>query len=410
MNVKPLTVSDVKNAKPKEMPYSLHDGRGLLLYVSPSGGRTWRIRYAHPITKKRQTFTIGPYPEFTLSEAREQRDDVRRMVSRGVDPNGERRERLMEQKKKYLETFENVALKWLSLKESQNLKQNYIKSITRAVKHYLVPAIGKMIIHDMTPASVIEKLEIYNDRPSIMDLVTSKLNEIMYYAVNIGIMKNNPFRNIRRAFKKAEDKPFTALPIIELPSFLAWWSDAKNITFRNGVLFQVLTMTRPNEALGAEWSEIDLEAALWTIPPERMKKQHAHVVPLSVQAVSLLKEMKNIKRSDFVFYCLNKPQKPVTSHRFNQTLAGSVFAGKCTLHGFRAMWSTLLNEEGFNPDVIEAALAHKSGNAIRDIYNRTTYLEQRRIMMQWLGDFFDSARAGVITRSGGHKGLRVVNQ
>lgn len=140
-----------------------------------------------------------------------------------------------------------------------------------------------------------------------------------------------------------------------------------------------------------------------------MKCHREHVVPLSSQAIRILRTMQEIKRGRYIFFSSRTKDAPMGKNTINTPIAASKFKGIVTLHGFRSMWSTLLNEEGFNPDVIEAALAHKSGDKIRDIYNRTTYLEQCKIMMQWVGDFFDEARKGVINRSGGKKGLRIVN-
>ncbi|HAK9031831.1 TPA: site-specific integrase [Escherichia coli] len=140
-----------------------------------------------------------------------------------------------------------------------------------------------------------------------------------------------------------------------------------------------------------------------------MKCGREHVVPLSRQAVDILNEMNKIKCGSYIFFSPKNPGKAISSVLRHKCFKDGQFYGIATAHGFRAMWSTLLNEEGFNPDVIEAALAHKSGDAIRDIYNRSKYFEQRKIMMQWIGDFVDDARKGVIRRSGGHQGLKVVN-
>lgn len=234
----------------------------------------------------------------------------------------------------------------------------------------------------------------------------------MTHAVNCGVIIANPLVKIKSAFHSKKTKSLAALPIERLSEFINWW---ENIPHRyqiahNALLFQMLTMVRPGEAINAEWNEIDFDSALWVIPEHKMKAHREHTVPLSTQAIAILKDMEKIKRGTYIFYSSTSKNSPMGRNTIKTPIAKSKFHGIATLHGFRSMWSTLLNEEGFNPDVIEAALAHKSGDAIRDIYNRTNYMEQRRIMMQWVGDFFDAARRGIIQRSGGKKGLRVVNE
>ncbi|EHO5627770.1 tyrosine-type recombinase/integrase [Salmonella enterica] len=410
MLVKPLTVTEVKGAKPRDRDYSLHDGFGMLLHISRAGGKSWRFRYQHPDTKKRQTYTIGRFPEFTLAEAREVRDELRRMVARGIDPLRERKIKQAEMAKINNQTFEKIALTWLDLKKNNGLKPLTVKNITRIVEAYLIPLLGKELITEIKAPHVISVFKKYSDRSSLLNRCIGKINEIMNHAVNTGVIPSNPLTKIKTAFKKHTEKSMTMLPVERLPEFLEWWDQKKFTPLRLGVLFQMLTMVRPHEAYCAEWSEIDFDKKEWLIPAARMKMNREHVVPLSSQALAILEEMKKIRYGQYVFFSQTNPKTPIKRWLVSSHMCRGKFKGEVTCHGFRSMWSTLLNEEGFNPDVIEAALAHKSGNAIRDIYNRTTYLEQRRIMMQWVGDFLDSARAGVITRSGGHKGLRVVNE
>ncbi|HDC2544455.1 TPA: tyrosine-type recombinase/integrase [Salmonella enterica] len=412
MSVKPLTVTEVKGAKPREKDFAIYDGFGLLLHVASTGGKVWRFRYSHPVTKKRQTYTVGRFPEFTLAEAREVRDELRRMLARDIDPATERKNLKAEAKRQHLQTFKAIALAWLNIKLNGTLRKPSIKNIEYETKKYLIPFFGEMMISDITAPVAIAALKSVSDKSALQKKLISRLNEIMTHAVNCGVIIANPLVKIKSAFNGKKTKSLAALPIESLPEFINWWENTPHRyqIAHNALLFQILTMVRPGEAINAEWNEIDFDSALWVIPEHKMKAHREHAVPLSTQAIAILKEMEKIKRGTYIFYSSTSKNSPMGRNTIKTPIAKSKFHGIATLHGFRSMWSTLLNEEGFNPDVIEAALAHKSGDAIRDIYNRTNYMEQRRIMMQWVGDFFDAARRGIIQRSGGKKGLRVVNE
>ncbi|MBL5920621.1 integrase arm-type DNA-binding domain-containing protein [Lelliottia amnigena] len=410
MAAKPLTITEVKGLKPRAKRYEVFDGRGLLLCVSPAGGKSWRFRYSHPITKIRQTYTIGRFPEFTLAEARERRDELRRMVARGVDPVTEHREEKNAARKKHLQTFGGVVAAWFDIKKESGLRPNTMKTINMLLNKHLIPIFGEKPIHDMSASFAIGELEKISNKPAMLKRTISLLNEVMNYAINCGVINVNPLAKIKAAFPTRQSKAFAALPVSDLHDFIAWWDTINSPTMRYALIFQMLTMTRPTEAREASWAEIDFDARLWTIPAIRMKAKREHIVPLSNQALSVLEEMKKIRRGELVFYSIQNSNNSVSSIRITGLINEGPFAGRVTQHGFRSMWSTLLNEEGFNPDVIEAALAHKGGDAIRAIYNRTTYMEQRKVMMQWVGDFFDDARKGIIRRSGAQKGLRVVNE
>ncbi|EKP0129337.1 tyrosine-type recombinase/integrase, partial [Escherichia coli] len=252
------------------------------------------------------------------------------------------------------------------------------------VYKYLVPFFGKYSIEKITAPVAINALDAVSDKNALQKKLISRLNEIMNYAVNCGALKANPLLKIKTAFTGKKNKSLAALPVERLPEFLSWWDSVPH-TYQiahNALLFQILTMVRPGEAIKAEWSEIDFDSGLWIIPAHKMKCHREHVVPLSSQAISILRTMQEIKRGRYVFFSSRTKDAPMGRNTIKTPIAASKFKGIVTLHGFRSMWSTLLNEEGFNPDVIEAALAHKSGDKIRDIYNRTIYLEQRKIMMQ----------------------------
>ncbi|MCA2402613.1 integrase [Enterobacter sp. CCUG 70166] len=411
MLIKPLSHAEVKNAKVTGKDYSLHDGFGLLLFVSKAGGKTWRFRYQHPDSKRRQTLTIGRYPEFSLAEAREERDKARRLVARGIDPNEEKRGKKAERLKRRNQTFKYLADSWLKVYEKDNKRESTILYNKRVVNNYVVPAIGEISVHDISAENVINAFRQFSDRPATLGRAIDLTRKIIDFAVNTGVIKANPVTMIHKAFPAIKSKPQKALEVNRLPDLLnVWEKSGVHTSTKNSLIFLILTMVRPIEAINAEWSEIDFENALWTIPGERMKSGREHIVPLSSHALEVLSGMKKIKKSNYIFYGAHNPENPIVRSSIFHALKRLGFSQEMTLHGFRAMWSTLLNEEGFNPDVIEAALAHKSGNKVRDTYNRSTYLEQRAVMMQWVGDFVDSARNGIIRRTSGMRGLKVVNE
>ncbi|EQA1246408.1 tyrosine-type recombinase/integrase [Escherichia coli] len=411
MLIKPLSHVEVKNAKPKDKDYSLHDGFGLLLYVSRKGCKTWRFRYQHPDTKKRQTLTIGRYPDYSIAEAREERDKARKLLSRGVDPNESKRKAKSERIMMRSQTFEKITNNWFELYLKGSRRENTVKTVSRVIKVYIIPDFGGWTIYDIRADNVLSVIRKYDETPAQQRKIVQVMRLVMDYAVNAGIVQFNPLSRIHKALPSMEEKSFKALAIERLPAFLNWLeSESCHPSITYGLLFMMLTMTRPNEALGAKWSELDVDRKLWTIPAERMKGKREHIIPLSLQAVEVIMRMRKIKQSEYVFYGAHSVAKAITRDAIVSRVNKSEFAKEMTVHGFRSMWSTLLNEEGFNPDVIEAALAHKSGNTVRDIYNRTSYIEQRVIMMQWIGDFVDSARRGVIVRTHGKRGLKLVNE
>ncbi|EFJ5370069.1 integrase domain-containing protein [Escherichia coli] len=411
MLIKPLSHVEVKNAKPKDKDYSLHDGFGLLLYVSRKGCKTWRFRYQHPDTKKRQTLTIGRYPDYSIAEAREERDKARKLLSRGVDPNESKRKAKSERIMLRSQTFEKITNNWFELYLKGSRRENTVKTVSRVIKVYIIPDFGGWTIYDIRADNVLSVIRKYDETPAQQRKIVQVMRLVMDYAVNAGIVQFNPLSRIHKALPPMEEKSFKSLAIERLPAFLNWLeSESCHPSITYGLLFMMLTMTRPNEALGAKWSELDVDRKLWTIPAERMKGKREHIIPLSLQAVEVIMRMRKIKQSEYVFYGAHSVAKAITRDAIVSRVNKSEFAKEMTVHGFRSMWSTLLNEEGFNPDVIEAALAHKSGNTVRDIYNRTSYIEQRVIMMQWIGDFVDSARRGVIVRTHGKRGLKLVNE
>ncbi|WP_075808538.1 tyrosine-type recombinase/integrase [Raoultella ornithinolytica] len=408
MSSKPLTHTEVKNAKPQKKDYSLYDGFGLLLYVSSAGGKSWRFRYSHPLTGKRQTLTIGRYPEFSLAEAREERDKARRLVARGVDPVEVRREEKALKQKEHGETFSVLAAAWLAKKESDGLRERSLIYTRKGIDH-LNSIIGGISVHKITASHTLAELEKFSKHPALRLKLCSYANGVMDFAVNAGIIAYNPLLRIAKALPTVKVTPLPAFSPALFPEFLnIWGASICGEPTKQALIFQILTMTRPAESYGARWEEIDTDNALWNIPAERMKAKRPHTVTLSRQAMDILETMKAWRRGDYVFPSLRRQNEAISRYNVTKIISRSKFKGLIVPHGFRSLASTVLNEEGFNPDIIEAALAHKSGDAIRNIYNRSTYIEKRRILLQWWGDYVEAAGKGEILETKGDKGLRLV--
>ncbi|ERK08610.1 prophage integrase [Serratia fonticola AU-AP2C] len=409
---KPLTNTEIRSAKATSKDLSLYDGDGLILYVKLSGSKVWRFRYYKPITGKRQTMTIGAYPEISLSEARQYREEARALVAKGIDPQEYKREIMAEAHEAKVNTLAKVAAEWLAVKLSQDLSDSTITQINRMLDVYLLPSMGSMPITTITPRRVIEAMESLKaaGRLETIHRAIQRLREIMDYAANVGYITANPISRISTAFSQPERTNSPTIRPEELPKLLQTVAISRlELPTRLLIEWQLLTMTRPHEASGTEWCEIDTEAKLWVIPANRMKMKREHVIPLCQQALDVIQAMKAISGDRVhVFPSFKNPQNAMNSQTVNAALKRMGYKGELVSHGLRSIASTALNEEGFDHDVIEAALAHRGKDAIRNAYNRSVYLEQRRVMMEFWGNYVEQAASGQVMASGGLKGLRAI--
>lgn len=394
---KPLTDTEIRQAKPKDKEYSLADGRNLYLRVKVNGSKAWVLNYYRPGTKKRANVGLGPYPDVSLAAVRKKADELRTALAEGVDPTEHRQDKLRAHAEQHTNTFEYIARKWLTLKEGK-VSPAYYEKISSRLEKYIFPKMGKTPIHKVTAVSAIEIIQpLANDEKlETVKKICRWTNEIMVYAVNTGVAHANPLAGIGKAFSAPKVTNLPTLRPEELPNlmFAIHHSNTKLIT-RCLIEWQLHTMVRPAEASGTRWNEINLNKSEWTIPAERMKKNKPHVVPLSPQALRLLDVLKPFSgHREYVFPSDHDPRRSANSQSANRALARMGFHGRLVSHGLRALASTTLNEQGFDPDVIEAALAHVDKNSIRAAYNRAQYLERRREMMGWWSNHIESCAAG----------------
>lgn len=385
---KPLTNTEIRQAKPKAKEYNLADGNNLYLRVKPTGNKHWIFNYYRPGTKRRANLGLGVYPDVSLGSARQKAKDARSILADGIDPKEHREETKQKQTQQHANTFETVAAKWLKVKEG-TISETYLNKITGRLDKYIFPKIGHIPIHKLTAARTIEIISplAEDGKLETVKKLCRWINEIMVYAVNTGLIHANPLSGIGKAFKSPDVKNMATLRPDELPELMykIQHSNTKLVT-RCLIEWQLHTMVRPSEAAGARWEEIDEKKREWRIPAERMKmkKKKEHVVPLTPQTLKLLAVLKPYTgHLEHVFPSDRNPRRSANSQSANRALGRMGFHGRLVSHGLRALASTTLNEQGFDPDVIEAALAHTDTNSIRAAYNRAQYLERRRVMMEW---------------------------
>ena len=384
---KPLTNTEIKNARGKAKEYNLADGHGLSLRVRPGGEKYWIFNYQRPITKIRANISLGIYPAVTLFSARVTRSEYQALLAQGIDPKFYRDKHLEAKKTIAANTLKKVAADWLCVKRSK-VSSDHADDIWRSLALHIFPHVGQMPINLITAPLVIKVLKPIEAKGSneTVKRLCQRLNEIMTFAVNTGIISGtNPLSGIKDAFIAPTKKHLPTLLPHQLDELVSRIYGASiRLTTRNLLLWQLHTMVRPSEAAAAQWAEIDFNAKLWIIPASRMKRKHQHIVPLSQEMINILDEMHIISsNSEFIFPSEVKPLESTNSQTANVALKRMGYEGQLVSHGLRSLASTILNEHGFAPDIIEKALAHQDKNTVRAAYNRAEYIEQRREMMCW---------------------------
>ncbi|BDN91707.1 integrase domain-containing protein [Aeromonas caviae] len=411
-----LTDSKLRTAKPEGKEYNLGDGDGLYLRVKTNGGKLWLFNYYRPGDKRRANLSFGPYPDVTLSAARERRRQARALLAEGIDPQLHQQEQVAIAQAKQeasANTFERMAAKWLELKR-HDVSEAYAADSWRSLELYVLPFIGSMPIDQIRAPLVIELLRPIeaDGKHETVRRLCQRINEILDYTVNHGLLAANPCSAIRKVFKKPTKKHMPTLKPDELPALMADIANGRlDHTTRCQIEWSLHTLVRPGESAGTRWDEIDLEAKVWNIPDDRMKMDRPHRVPLTPQAISLLERMRPISgHRPFVFPGYRDPLGHINDQSANAALKRLGYGGRLVAHGLRSLGSTTLNEQGFNPDAIEAALSHADDNEIRRAYNRSDYFEQRVIMMGWWSDHIEKASQGNLSLASGFKALKVVGE
>ena len=397
-----LTELSIKQAKPKEKQYKLTDGEGMYLRIYPNGSKYWQLQYW--FEGKQKVFSLGVWPDVSLKEARDERFEAKKKIKVGIDPNDKRKENLEKQKlyyeqenKKEETTFLMMSDEWFN-RQSIHWTERHSRGVQNSLRMHVFPKIGDIPINEITKQDVIavlRKIEAGGKYETCYRL-RQKIEAIFSFAEIEGHCVGNPAKGLQKILTKPQPKFQNSLPISELPEYLKKIDEdtASNPITVLAMKFIILTFVRTSELRFADWSEFDIDGSksLWIIPSERMKMRKTHHVPLSRQAINILDQMKQYSGPEgYVFpqfYNSKKAMSENTLLYFSNRLG---YAGRNTIHGFRTVASTVLNESGkWHPDVIERQLAHQESNKVRKAYNRAEHLDERRKMMQWWGDYIDS--------------------
>jgi len=395
--VSKLTGVQIRSAKTQDKPYKLADGYGLYFHVAKSGKRTWRYRFK--IAGTESTFTLGEYPQMSLEQARKCRVDAREKVKAGINPARERREKkqaLREGEEATRKTgknsFEFVAHEWIG-QQRERWSRDHSNAVLATLARDVFPRIGAHRVDTITPPMVLDVVRNIESRGAleVAHKVLQRMNAVFRYAVQTGLATWNPAADMKGVLKTRKVTHRAALDLEELPEFLHTLTVSDiHVTTRLALKFTILTAARSGEVRGATWDEMNLEEALWRIPGERMKMDSPHNVPLSTQAIAILKRVGRLYGKDgLVFPGIRDQNKQLSENTLLYALYRMGYHSKATVHGFRATFSTIANESGFDGDVIEKALAHEQRNKVRAAYHRSEYIEQRRELMQWWSDYLD---------------------
>ena len=386
-----LSEAKIRASRPKERAYKVFDERGLFMLVTPTGGRLWRFRYRLGGVEK--LLTLGAYPDVPLKRAREKREDARKLVADGVDPCAKRQAERATQ----VETFEAIAKEWLEL-QSRSLAAETMEILGTRLKSFLNPYVGSRPIASITAQELLAALRRIEarGRHETAHRVRSLAGRVFRYAVATGRAQHDVAADLKDALAPVKSRNFASVTeparVGELLRAIDGYS-GQPITAL-ALKLAPLVFVRPGELRGAEWSEFDLEGAEWRIPAARMKMGEQHIVSLSRQAMEILRELHILTGNGrYVFPSLLSAERPMSDNTINGALRRLGYgSGEQTGHGFRSMASTLLNEQGFPPDIIELQLAHQERNKVRAAYNKAQRLTERRAMMQSWADFLDQLR------------------
>jgi integrase len=392
-----LSAAECKNASSNGAGIrKLHDGDGLYLWVYQDDRKYWRMRYWQ--AGKEKSLSLGVYPKVSLSDARKKREDLRQQLQADLDPSAERKAANLRKKLAAENSFEAVAREWHS-KQLHIWGPRHAIAVNRHLENNIFPILGKRPISEIQAPELLQALRQIEARGSydLAHRVLQVCGQVFRYGIATGRCSRNLSSDLRGALTPHRMQHQAAVRPEELPDLLraiAKYDETGDK--QTGLALQLLAQTfvRTNELIGAEWAEFDLNNALWVIPARRMKMKSEHIVPLSRQVLAMLAELKEMSGgSRFVFLGRNR-DKPISNNTMLFALYRLGYKGKMTGHGFRAVASTILNETGFKPDVIERQLAHCERNEVRGAYNRAEYLPERKRMMQHWADYLDGITHG----------------
>jgi integrase len=387
-----LTDIQIRQAKPKDRPYRRSDGHGLFIEIRPNGSKLWRYQYR--LGNKQKLYAMGAYPEITLVAARDELKEARRLVQKGIDPVYERKNLKAQQIDENQKTFKVLAQAWIE-KRSSKWSEQYKDQISRSFIRHVYPLIGKRPINSLTAVDVLDVLEAVQTKgPTLATMMRQWMSGVFRYAIVRRLIDNDPASMLRGEIERPPPKKKEPLTPAELPGFfkaLDEYSSRSQVQRTTVIAINMLMLTfvRTGELRQAKWNEIDWGQCLWRVPAERMKKRRDHLVPLSNQAVILLKELQEITgQREWLFPNTRQPKKCMANTTINRALEYMGYVGRLSGHAFRNTASTRLHELGYDTDHIELQLAHVD-KSVRGRYNSARHLEKRTQLMQGWADYLD---------------------
>ncbi len=393
----PLSDTAIRTAKPQAKPYKMADGGSLFLLVTPAGGKWWR--YSYRFEGKQKTLSLGTYPDTGLKDARGKHAETRKLLAQGIDPGATRKAA----KAKTENTFEIWARRWHQHWKSGK-SERHAGYALRRLEADVFPAIGQRPITSIDAHDVVDTVKAMADR-GVLDMAKrahQMIGQVFRYAIAHGReskVTRNPATDIKPSdfLETRKQVNYARVELKELPELLRAIEAASISTItRLAIKLMALTFVRTSELIGGRWSEVDLEVAQWRIPAERMKMKSPHIVPLSWQAVEVLKTLHIVTGgSDLMFPSQTYGGKTPTmsNNTILKALERMGYKGRMTGHGFRGIASTALHEQGFDHQHIELQLAHAERDETSAAYNHALYLQQRTAMMQQWADYLDKLKA-----------------
>jgi len=394
----PLSDKEVNATKPKEKMYKLFDGGGLYMEVPPEQSKRWRIKYR--FGGKEKTLSLGTYPNVSLKSARTKREKIKQLLDEGIDPSQIRKQKKVQevQSQEVSEnTFERSATLYIEHLRP-NRQEKYWDSIESAFKRLIHPIIGNKNINDVNAKDIIEVLNHIQNRGTIETAhrLFTQISSVFKFAVSHGFAERNPCGDMDKShvLKKVQTQHYATITNNEQIGKLLYdinkYSGA--FTVRMALKFAPYVAIRPYNIRFARWKDIDFNAKLWRIPADEMKTKQEHIIPLTKSALEILIEVQKFTGDgEYIFPSDRNPNRPFSDTTLNKALTRMGYdSSKLVTHGFRAMFSTVANEQSsFRSEVIETQLAHKVGNEVSRAYNRAQYLQERKELMQWWSDYLD---------------------
>ena len=394
----PLTDAAIRNAKPKKKTCKLFDGGGLFVLITATGSKLWRLKYR--LGGKEKLLSLGVYPEVGLKEARRRRDEAREQIAQGIDPGEQKKEAkalAAAEAREQAATFEAVSREWYA-KKTAHLTEDYRKQIISRLERMIFPHIGSKPFSSLEPADILIPARQAESRGAIETAhrLVRLAGQVCRYARLVGYCKYDVAAGLTEALPSVQTKHLAAITDPAQVGHLLRAIDEYQGDISIAYAMKILpyTFVRSGELRAAEWAEIDLEDAEWIVPAGRMKMRQPHVVPLAQQVVELFTAMREYSGGGrLVFPSPFSATRCISDMGLLNALRRMGYEkGVMTIHGFRGMASTLLNEQGYRPDVIEVQLAHAERNSVRKAYNHAEYLPERRKMMQEWADYLDGLR------------------